>query len=118
MRMYSLIVYSDNYLKTSGSSWHYYRDESSLNNAGAVADFTPVNHNSKPFKYKQKITVLANANGKKNVEIMVPLKYLSNFFRNIEKPLINCEIMLILTWSKMCYSILYCYRSRNNICND
>ena len=34
----------------------------------------------------------------KNVEIMFPLKYLNNFWRTLEKPLINCEINLILTW--------------------
>ena len=37
--------------------------------------------------------------GTKNVEIRVPLKYLSNFWRTLEIPLINCEINLILTWS-------------------
>ena len=31
---------------------------------------------------------------------MVPLKYLSNFRRTLEMPLINCEIELILTWSR------------------
>ena len=40
--------------------------------------------------------------GTKNVEIMVPLKYLSNFCRTLEMPLINCEINLILTWSTNC----------------
>ena len=40
--------------------------------------------------------------GTKNVEIMVPLKYLSNFWRTLEMPLINCEINLILTWSTNC----------------
>ena len=40
--------------------------------------------------------------GTKNVEIMVPLKYLSNFWRTLEIPLINCEINLILTWSANC----------------
>ena len=38
----------------------------------------------------------------KDVEIMVPLKYLSNFWRTLEMPLINCEINLILTWSSTC----------------
>ena len=37
--------------------------------------------------------------GRKNVKIRVPLKYLSNFWRTLEMPLINCEINLILTWS-------------------
>ena len=41
-------------------------------------------------------------NGTKNVEIMVPLKYLSNFWRTLEMPLINCEINLILTRSTNC----------------
>ena len=38
----------------------------------------------------------------KNVEIMVPLKYLNNFWRTLEMPLINFEINLILTWSVYC----------------
>ena len=40
--------------------------------------------------------------GTKNVEIMVPIKYLSNFWRHLEMPLINCEVNLILTWSEKC----------------
>ena len=40
--------------------------------------------------------------GTKNVGTMVPLKYLSNFWRTLEMPLINCEINLILTWSTNC----------------
>ena len=40
--------------------------------------------------------------GTKKVELMVPLKYLSNFWRTLEMPLINCEINLILTWSANC----------------
>ena len=60
--MYHLIEYSDNYLNTSRSLWQYYRDERFLNNADNVVDFTGANHNSKSFKYKQKIT---GANGKK-----------------------------------------------------
>ena len=38
----------------------------------------------------------------KDVEIMVPLKYLSNFWRTLEMPLINCEVNFILTWSSTC----------------
>ena len=33
---------------------------------------------------------------------MVPLKYLSNFWRTLEMPLINCEVNLVLTWSSTC----------------
>ena len=43
-----------------------------------------------------------NIAGRVDVEIMVPLKYLSNFWRTLEMPLINCEVELILTWSTDC----------------
>ena len=58
---------------------------------------------SESFKSKIKITGKTPNNGnEKNVEIMVPLKYLSNFWRTLEMPLINCEVNLILTWSSNC----------------
>ena len=44
------------------------------------------------------------AGNTKDVEIIVPLKYLSNFWRTLEMPLINCKVNLILTWSKDCVS--------------
>ena len=100
--MCKLIEYSNNYLNTSGSLWQYYGDKPSLNNADTIVDFTDANHNSKSSKYKQKITGVTDANGKKNVEIMVPLRYLSNFWRNLEMLLINCEINLILSWFEKC----------------
>ena len=46
------------------------------------------------------VTVATGNNGTKNVEILAPLKYLNNFFRTLEMPLINCEINFILTWSE------------------
>ena len=70
-----------------------------MNDAGALANFPG---GSASFKYKQKVTGSAGNDGTKNVEIMVPLKYLSNFWRTLEMPLINCEINLILTWSANC----------------
>ena len=92
MPMYNLIEYSDNYAKTSGSLWQYYRDEPNENSA-----------NSKPFKSKIKIAGKTPNNGnEKDVEIMVPLKYLSNIWRTIEMPLINCEVSLNLIWSANC----------------
>ena len=92
MPMYNLIEYSDNYAKTSGSLWQYCRDEPNDN----LAD-------SESFKSKIRITGKAPNNGnEKDVEIMVPLKYLSNFWRTLEMPLINCEVNLILTWSSTC----------------
>ena len=88
MPMYNLIEYSDNYVKTSGSLWQYYRDEPNNNLA-----------NSELFKFKVRITrKTANNSNEKDVEIMVPLKYFSNFWRTLEMPLINCEVNLILTW--------------------
>ena len=90
--MYNLIEYSDNYAKTFGSLWQYYRDEP--NNSLA---------NSKSFKFKIKITGRTPVGGnEKNIEIMVPLKYLRNFWRTLEISLINCEVSLILTWSSTC----------------
>ena len=89
MPMYSLIEHSDNYVKTIGSLWQYFRDEPNDNLA-----------NSESFKSKIKITgKTPNDNNVKDVEIMVSLKYLSNFWRTLEMPLINCEVNLILTWS-------------------
>ena len=92
MPMYNLTEYSHNYSKTSGSLWQYYRDEPNDN----LAD-------SKSFKSKVKITRSTPAGGNtKDVKITVPLKYLSNFSRTLEMPLINCEVSLILTWWSTC----------------
>ena len=58
---------------------------------------------SESFKSKIKITGKTPADGNtKDVEILVPLKYLSNFWRTLEMPLINCEVELLLTWPKNC----------------
>ena len=92
MPMYNLIEYSNNYAKTSRSLWQYYRDEPNDNLA-----------NSESFKFKVKfIGRTPNNDNGKDVEVMVPLKYLSNFWRTLEMPLINCEVNLILTWSSTC----------------
>ena len=93
MPVYNLIVHSDNYAKTSGSLWQYLRDEPD-------DDI----ENSESFKSKIKITGKTpnNNNNEKYVEIIVPLKYLSSFWRTLEMPLINCEVKLILTWSSTC----------------
>ena len=70
--MYNLIKYSDNYSKTSGSLLQCYRDEPTLTNAGAIANFHAAD-NSASFKFKQKIGGITDDNGTENVEIMVPL---------------------------------------------
>ena len=123
MSMYNLTEYSKNYRMTSGSLWNYYRDE--------LTDDTNNNNfpnknviNSESFKYKTSVTgstynvdakitnaegneinnptYARNKSGKKEVEIAVPLKYLSNFWRTFYMPLINCEVSLILTWFREC----------------
>ena len=92
MPMYILIGYSDNYAKTTGSLWQYFRDEPDDN----IED-------SESSKSKIKITgKTPDDDNEKDIEIMVPLKYLSNFWRTLEMPLINCEVNLILTWSSTC----------------
>ena len=96
MPMYNLIEYNDSYSKTSGSLWQYYKDDPNDNI-----------ENSESFKYKIKITGKTPDDGNtKDVEMIVPLKYLSNFWKTLEMPLINCEVNLILTWSPTCVILL------------
>ena len=97
MPMYNLIEYSDNYSKTSGSLWQYCKDILAVNNDGHIVDFDETNATDL-FNFKTK--------GIKNIEIMVPLKHLSNFWRTLEIPLINCDVNPILTWSADC-AIIY-----------
>ena len=82
----------DNYSKTSGSLWQYYKDEQNDN----LAD-------SESFKSKVKITGNTPDDGNtKDVEIIVPLRDLNNFWRTLEMPLINCKVNLVSTWSSTC----------------
>ena len=104
MPMYNLLEYNKNYRKTIGSLWNYYRDQPG----------NPLNTDSESFKYKTSITgntynvgagednYDGNKVGKNEVEIVIPLKYLSNCWRSLNILLINCEVELILTWSKNC----------------
>ena len=104
MLMHNLLEYSKNYRKTTGSLWNYYRDETG----------DPLSSNSESFKHITSITgntyntgggeegYDANKVAKNETEIVIPLKYLSNFWRRLSIPLINCEVELILTWSKNC----------------
>ena len=101
MPMYNLIEYSYNYLTTSGSSLRYFKDIPALDNNGAIVKFNGANA-TQSLKFKAKMTGQTGDDGTKEVEITVPLKYLTNFWRTLEMPLINCEINLILTWSANC----------------
>ena len=106
--VYNLIEYSDNYSKTSGSLWQYCKEIPAVNNAGNIFDFNGAN--ATDFKAKTTAQTAADKNngniaGRVYVEIMVPLKYLSNFWRTLEMPLTNCEVKLVLTWSAGCVII-------------
>ena len=106
MPMYNLIEYSDNYSKTSGSLWQYCKEIPAVNDDGDIVDFNGANATDS-FNFKTKTTGQTDNNEIiNNVEIMVPLKYLSNFWRTLEMSLINCEFNLLLTWSTNCV-ILY-----------
>ena len=108
--MYNLIEYSDNYSDTSGSLRHFKRDEIE----GGVdltvnAQHTP--NNSSSFNYKSSFTIDRNG-----VIIAVPLKYLSDFWRSLQMPLINCKIELSLKWYENC--ILSSVGTAATFCNN
>ena len=113
MSMYNLLEYSKNYRKTIGSLYNYYRDE--LSDDADDNNFDNIKVvNSNTFKYKNKIignTYNVNAgadgsdvnkNGTQEVELAIPLKYLGNFWRALNIPLISCEVSLELKWNKNC----------------
>ena len=104
MPMYNLIEYSDSYAKTTGSLWQYCKDILVRNNNNEMNHFTEGNLTDS-FNFKLKITGQTGNDGTKDVEVIVRLKYLSNFWRTLEMPLINCEVNLILTWSSTCVLI-------------
>ena len=97
--MYNLIEYSDNYQDSSATLYQYKEDDPPK--AKAIADLTF--NNSSSFKYKVSFLgnpVVADNIAKRSVKVVVPFKYLSNFFRSLEMPLINWKIKLNLTWKK------------------
>ena len=113
MSMYNLLEYSKNYRKTIWSLYNYYRDELSDDTDDNNFDNIKV-VNSSTFKYKNKITgntynvdtgaqgYDVNKNGTQVVELAIPLKYLGNFWRALNIPLISCEVSLELKWDKNC----------------
>ena len=111
--MYNLLEYSKNYRKTIGSLYNYYRDE--LSDDADDNNFDNIKVvNSNTFKYKNKIIgntydvdagaqgYDVNKNGTQEVELAIPLKYLGNFWRALNIPLISCEVSLELKWDKNC----------------
>ena len=112
MSMYNLLEYSKNYRKTIGSLYNYYRDELTNDDNDNFAKIKVVN--SEAFKYKNKITgntynvdaaaqgYDVNKNGTQEIELAIPLKYLGNFWKALNIPLISCEVSLELKWDKNC----------------
>ena len=113
MPMYNLLKCSKNYRKTIGLLYNYYRDE--LSDDADDNNFDNIKViNSNTFKYKNKITgntynvnagaqgYDVNKNGTQEVELAIPLKYLGNFGRALNIPLISCEVSLELKWDKNC----------------
>ena len=125
MSMYNLLEYSKSYRKTTGSLQNYYRDEPN----------NPLFSDTESFRYKTSITENtynidkkiidddgnevdnpkydANKVGKNETEVVIPLKHLSNFWRSLNIPLINCKVELILTWSKLILTFKYTWS--NNV---
>ena len=110
MPMYNLFEYSKNSRKTTGSLYNYHRDELTNDNNDNFANRNIVN--SEAFKYKNKITGNTynvdagaegsdvNKNGTQKIELVIPLKYLGNFWRALNILLISCEVFLELKWNK------------------
>ena len=104
--MYNLLEYGQNYSMTSGSLWNYYRDKIDDVDDNA-ADGKPFNHKTKIVgKTPQRPANEGDANRSPvptlNVEITIPLKHLSNFWKSLDLPLIDCELQLDLSWKKDC----------------
>ena len=91
MLMYNLLEYSDNYQNSTGSLYQFIRDEPPVDNADVANNTTTLVYKSKLIKGTD------NNNNVNNVKLVVPLKYVSNFFRSLEMPLVNCKIDLELT---------------------
>ena len=122
--MYNLLEYSKNYRKTLGSLYNYYRDE--LSDDADDNNFDNIKVvNSNTFKYKDKIIgntydvdakipnpdgagqidnpiYNVNKNGTQEIQLAIQLKYLGNFWRTLNIPLISCEVSLELKWDKNC----------------
>ena len=101
MPMYDLLKYSSNYSDITGSLWFYYKDEATIFNNDIVNTDA-----FKSFKYMTKLLGNTEVDGVnrilRNTTITVPLKHLSNLWRPLGKPLINCKVEVKLKWTKYC----------------
>ena len=103
MPMYNLIEHSSNYSKTTGSLWFCSKDEATSFNAD-IDNFKWDYDNFRSFKYKVKLLENTEVDGEngilRNAAIAHSLKYLSNFWRSIQIPLIYCKVESKLRWTK------------------
>ena len=115
--MHNLIEYINNYRKPTGRLWNYYRDEP---NSGTEGNINYSIKDSKCFNYKTSITGKLEDNNveKDDVKIVVPLKYISNFWRTLDMPLIICEVTLTLNWSVSCVITGKAYRETHSDANS
>ena len=98
MPMYTFLEYSKNYRKTTGSLWNYYKDEPNSSTDDDNITHSILNPESIDHKANFMENGVTNNNLTKNdVKVVVPLKHLSNFWKGLNVPLINCEVELILT---------------------
>ena len=100
MPMYNLLEHCKNYKKTTGSLWNYYRDEPNSSTDGDNLTHSILNSESFDYKANFISSVTHNNLTKNDVKIVIPLKHLSNFWKNLNMSLINCEVELILNWFK------------------
>ena len=106
MPMYNLLEYRKNYKKTTGSLWNYYRDQPNSTIGANNIAYSILNSESFDYKANFMENGVTHDNLTKNdVKVVVTLKHLSNFWGQLDIPLINCEVELILTWFKNCVLI-------------
>ena len=118
MPIYNLIECSSNYSEITGILGVYSKDEATDFNANIDYD-----NNFKSFKYKAKLSgnTVAQPNPNqanrilRNAKFAVPLKYLNNFCRSLEMPLINCNVELKLKYTKYC---VLSAAGNGNVIND
>ena len=112
----NLIEYSDNHSKTSGSLLQYCSGKPAIDANGNIIEFTNANAITNSFKLKERKTDKTENDDTKDFEILVPLKYLSNFERILEMALMYSEVNLLVC--KMFYSSWYCSKTSANIYNN
>ena len=114
MNIYNLIEYSDNYSDSTASLYQFKRQEQSYDYYNLKYIINLTDNNSTSFKYKSgflgttETQIAANVNPNiplahrlwRSVQIIVPLKYISSFFRSLEMPFINTKLYIQLNYSK------------------